>query len=171
MSAFFDWDRFLIDVQKTWHADQAPEAFLPFLAWALSVDKWGHDWPEEAKRNSITQSYLIHAKKGTPSSIRRVFREAGLGEVIIHEQNKCKRYDGSTQYNGDFFYYGGSPTEHWALYSITFKQRLTIAQAAAARAMLKYTAPARCHLYEIHHDDIVYDGQFRYDGTYSHGVN
>lgn len=40
-----------------------PVKLLPYLAWALSVDKWDEDWTDEQKRLVITQSYLVHKYK------------------------------------------------------------------------------------------------------------
>ena len=65
-----------------------PEALLPWLAWALSVDDWDSLWPESIKRNLIAESISIHRIKGTVSAIRRVLRvlgvEAELSEWFDH---------------------------------------------------------------------------------------
>ena len=34
-----------VPVAKLWDAAQCPEALLPWLAWALSVDTWDTLWP------------------------------------------------------------------------------------------------------------------------------
>lgn len=56
---------------------KCPAHLLPYLAWALSVDKWDDAWSEEVKRLSIEQSFLIHKQKGTITAIKRVIEPIG----------------------------------------------------------------------------------------------
>ena len=39
--------------------DRCPESFLPYLAWAYSVDKWDEAWTEEAQ-TSRDQTILFY---------------------------------------------------------------------------------------------------------------
>lgn len=57
--------------------DRCPERLLPYLAWALSVDKWDEMWSEEAKRIAVRNSFLIHKQKGTITALRRVVEPIG----------------------------------------------------------------------------------------------
>lgn len=57
--------------------DRCPESFLPYLAWAYSVDKWDEAWTEEVKRLAIKQSYFIHQHKGTIAAVKRVIEPIG----------------------------------------------------------------------------------------------
>nr|DAR60798.1 MAG TPA: tail protein [Caudoviricetes sp.] len=57
--------------------DRCPESFLPYLAWAYSVDKWDEAWTEEVKRLAIKQSYFIHKHKGTIAAVKRVIEPIG----------------------------------------------------------------------------------------------
>ncbi|EDM0699739.1 phage tail protein I, partial [Salmonella enterica subsp. enterica serovar Newport] len=50
---------------------------LPYLAWALSVDRWDKNWPEETKRKTIKASWEIHQKKGTIRALRNVVEPFG----------------------------------------------------------------------------------------------
>lgn len=61
----------LINPQK------CPAHLLPYLAWALSVDKWDENWTEEVKRLAIQQSFFIHKQKGTITAIKRVIEPIG----------------------------------------------------------------------------------------------
>jgi phage tail P2-like protein len=41
------------------------ESFLPFLAWALSVDFWDETWTIDIKRQVVAAAWESHAYKGT----------------------------------------------------------------------------------------------------------
>lgn len=56
---------------------RCPVALLPYLAWAMSVDRWEEAWPETTKRQVIASSYYVHAHKGTIGSLRRVVEPLG----------------------------------------------------------------------------------------------
>ncbi|MGC8384309.1 phage tail protein I [Pseudomonas aeruginosa] len=62
------------------HAGEA--ALLPYLAWTRSVDRWDPDWSDEAKRNAVATSFVLHQRKGTPTALRQVVEPIGaLSEV------------------------------------------------------------------------------------------
>lgn len=48
-----------------WNADTCPPALLGWLAWAVSVDEWNPDWPDQVKRDAIKTAPLLHKRKGT----------------------------------------------------------------------------------------------------------
>ncbi|MDR7024231.1 phage tail protein I [Pseudomonas peli] len=56
---------------------RCPAHLLPYLAWAMSVDRWEESWPEATKRQVIASSYYVHAHKGTIGSLRRVVEPLG----------------------------------------------------------------------------------------------
>lgn len=63
--------------------DRCPVAFLPYLAWAYSVDRWDETWSEAVKRKVIKASFAVHQRKGTVGALRRVIEPLGyLIEVI-----------------------------------------------------------------------------------------
>ena len=64
-------------LRTLWNPDTCPVNLLPYLAWALSVDRWDKDWPEQTKRQSIRDAWLIHRHKGTISALRRVVEPLG----------------------------------------------------------------------------------------------
>lgn len=71
-----------IPIKDLINPDRCPEHLLPYLAWALSVDKWDENWTDTVKRIAIKQSFFIHKHKGTISAIRRVVEPIGyLAEV------------------------------------------------------------------------------------------
>lgn len=54
-----------IPIEDLWHAWRCPAAFLPWLAWALSVDLWDDAWSEIDKRRAVADSPYYHRIKGT----------------------------------------------------------------------------------------------------------
>jgi phage tail P2-like protein len=66
-----------VPIADLWNPATCPPACLPFLAWALSVDRWNMAWSDEAKRNVIAASFEVHKHKGTLSSLRRVVEPLG----------------------------------------------------------------------------------------------
>ncbi|EJN3580719.1 phage tail protein I [Escherichia coli] len=64
-------------INTLWDPDTCPAHLLPWLAWALSVDRWDESWSEEARRQIIRDSWLIHRHKGTISAMRRAVEPFG----------------------------------------------------------------------------------------------
>ncbi|NKI75810.1 phage tail protein I [Dickeya sp. CFBP 2040] len=60
-----------------WDADRCPAQLLPYLAWALSVDRWDKRWSEQTKRQVIKAAWLVHRQKGTLAALRRVVEPFG----------------------------------------------------------------------------------------------
>ncbi|HDW6586049.1 TPA: phage tail protein I, partial [Salmonella enterica subsp. enterica serovar Typhi] len=58
-----------------------PVSFLPYLAWAFSVDRWDEGWTESVKRQVVKDAFYIHQHKGTTSAVRRVVEPFGF---LIH---------------------------------------------------------------------------------------
>lgn len=56
---------------------KCPVSFLPYLAWAFSVDYWEDYWGEEQKRQAIIDSYQNHSRKGTVGAVRRIVESLG----------------------------------------------------------------------------------------------
>lgn len=72
-------------IKTLWSPQTCPEAQLPWLAWALSVDEWDAAWPVETKRQIIAASIDQHRKKGTVGALRRALQRLGY-EVEIDER-------------------------------------------------------------------------------------
>lgn len=152
-----------------WDPATCPEAFLPWLAWALSVDDWDASWSVERKREVIAASVDIHRHKGTVWAMRRALQVAGLGDAELIENYGFKFHDGALLHDGSQTH--GAP-DHWAEYRVVLTRPLTIAQADRARAILEAAAPARCHLKAMDFTEAaaIHNAAIRYDGEYSHGV-
>lgn len=77
-----------IPLRDLWNPATCPASFLPYLAWAFSVDRWDENWTETVKRQVIQDAFYIHQNKGTISAIRRVVQPFGfLIRVIEWWQN------------------------------------------------------------------------------------
>ncbi len=66
-----------LPLRELWDPLACPLEFLPYLAWALSVDRWDESWPESTKRRVIQSAWFIHSHKGTVGAIRRVVEPLG----------------------------------------------------------------------------------------------
>ncbi len=66
-----------VPIRQIWNPDTCPPSFLPYLAWAFSVDRWDERWPESVKRQVIKDAFFIHRHKGTLSALRRVVEPFG----------------------------------------------------------------------------------------------
>ncbi len=59
-----------VDINLLWNPDACPLVFLPWLAWAMSVDEWDANWPDHQKREVIKASVRIHRRKGTAGAVK-----------------------------------------------------------------------------------------------------
>lgn len=59
-----------VPLRDLWRWDTCPTELLPYLAWAMSVDLWDKEWPEERKREIVRDSFKLHRLKGTLGGIK-----------------------------------------------------------------------------------------------------
>ncbi|HBQ5660064.1 TPA: phage tail protein I [Klebsiella pneumoniae] len=71
-----------VALRTLWTPTACPVDLLPYLAWALSVDRWDRDWPAERKVAAIQQSYWLHRRKGTRAAVRRVIEDMGFSATF-----------------------------------------------------------------------------------------
>ncbi|ELW9444247.1 phage tail protein I [Pluralibacter gergoviae] len=67
-----------VPLRTLWNPQTCPEDLLPWLAWALSVDRWDESWSEATKRSVIAASFFVHQHKGTTGALRRVVEPLGF---------------------------------------------------------------------------------------------
>ncbi|MGY6352787.1 phage tail protein I [Vibrio parahaemolyticus] len=84
-----------IPISTLWDPDKCPVELLPYLAWALRVDRWQSDWPEARKREVIKQSVDINRTRGTRGAVERVLKairgdDVKLSEWFEDKQNLAK---------------------------------------------------------------------------------
>ena len=72
-----------VPLRDLWNPAACPEKFLPYLAWAFSVDRWDESWAISVKRKVVLDAFYIHQHKGTTSAIRRVVEPFGFLIRII----------------------------------------------------------------------------------------
>ncbi|NRJ94560.1 phage tail protein I [Salmonella enterica subsp. enterica serovar Typhi] len=70
-----------VPLRDLWNPATCPVSFLPYLAWAFSVDRWDEGWTESVKRQVVKDAFYIHQHKGTTSAVRRVVEPFGF---LIH---------------------------------------------------------------------------------------
>lgn len=158
-----------VEIAQLWNPQTCPVAFLPWLAFALSVDEWDANWSETTKRAYIAVAISIHRKKGTAWSIKAALKAAGYGDAELFERSGGIPHNGSISYNGA---HNHAAADHWAEYRVTLHQPISIRQATSVRALLDSIAPARCRLAALDFTTALnlYDGAITHDGVYSHGV-
>lgn len=61
-----------LPIRDLWNPQTCPADLLPWLAWALSIDRWRADWTEEQKRIEVARAIELQRLKGTPASIEQV---------------------------------------------------------------------------------------------------
>lgn len=67
-----------VPLRDLWNPDTCPVKFLPYLAWAFSVDRWDESWTEDVKRQVVKDAFFIHQHKGTISAVRRAVQPFGF---------------------------------------------------------------------------------------------
>ena len=158
-----------IPLPKLWYPDTCPASFLPWLAWALSVDHWNDRWSVDLQRNAIRQSYKIHQQKGTVHGIRFALRINGYGECDIQEGIGAGRYDGTIKYAATHYY--GPDESYWAHYRLILKSPTSIYDARQIKQLLVDMQPVRCKLSSLTYSRLsAYNGTLHYDGRYTYGV-
>ncbi|MEI2504445.1 phage tail protein I [Klebsiella pneumoniae] len=65
-----------------WNPWRCPVKFLPYLAWAFSVDRWEETWSEKEKRQAVSDAFWIHQRKGTVAAVRRVIETLGYSMTL-----------------------------------------------------------------------------------------
>ena len=73
-----------VSLRDLWNPWKCPAKFLPYLAWAFSVDRWEETWTETAKRQAVSDAFWIHQRKGTVAAVQRVIE--GLGYSMTLEE-------------------------------------------------------------------------------------
>lgn len=88
-------------IPDLWRPYVCPATHLSWLAWALSVDDWDPDWPEETRRAVIAESIELHRHKGTPWAVKQSLIRLGFANVEILEGTNI-RLDGSHTLDGSW---------------------------------------------------------------------
>lgn len=155
------------DLRRAGRSDLAELRFLPWLAWALSVDVWDDEWPEARKRGVIAASVEVHRRKGTVGSVRRAVQAAGYATATIEEFADAPRIGADGNWGiGETFEVGFWPGS-WADYRVVLSEPITTRQVATLEALLASVAPVRCRLRQVVTDIFFSIG----DGLWSVGTD
>lgn len=163
----------LIVITKSRIPDSCPPEFIPWLAWERSIgsdEGWNITDTEIARRKLIENYIQKHQHKGTPSVIRRLFRDLGYGEIQIIENTANLYWNGNAVFDGTHLF-GGSNGE-WAKYSIKLSRPVTNNEAQKLREWLERIVPLRCELHSLDYRDhpIYWNGEITFDGSYNFGI-
>jgi phage tail P2-like protein len=157
-------------IWQTWDPDKCPAHLLPWLAYAMSIEEWDADWTEEQQRAVLRSAVEEHRTRGVVAAIRRAFANVGFPDIEIIEGRGGIRYDGVRTHDG-YHIYSGWHLPWWNVYRVVVPVLMNASQAAAARRMLSWLAPARCVLWDIKMGStLLYNNVGRYDGQYAHGA-
>ncbi|UIJ38730.1 phage tail protein I [Desulfobaculum bizertense] len=88
-------DRIPVPIARLYNPDDCPVEFLPWLAWALSVDAWESSWSEAQKRRAVKNAIWIHKHKGTRGAVERAVQTLGYRIRILEwwqERPKAERF-------------------------------------------------------------------------------
>ncbi len=72
------------DIIKALHDPwTCPVEFLPWLAYALSVDVWNPRWPEQTRRSVCANALNIHLHKGTRGGLENALAALGVRTEVV----------------------------------------------------------------------------------------
>lgn len=71
-----------VPLRDLWNPWKCPVKFLPYLAWAFSVDRWEEAWTDTEKRRAVSDAFWIHQRKGTVAAVRRVIETLGYSMTL-----------------------------------------------------------------------------------------
>jgi phage tail P2-like protein len=67
-----------VPVREVWNAQTIPVRYLPWLAWAYSVDEWDTAWQEDQKRATVARALAVQRQKGTIGAVREALGALGI---------------------------------------------------------------------------------------------
>lgn len=73
-------------IRTLYDVDRCPPQFLPYLAWALSVDFWELAADDDQRRELIRNAIQWHRKRGTPWAIKSALAAFGYPVLELIEQ-------------------------------------------------------------------------------------
>ena len=74
-----------------WDVDTCPDCYLPFLAYAWSVDEWNDMWSPDTQRAVIRNSIWVHQRKGTLGAVKRALSAMNYDATFIEWWQKSPR--------------------------------------------------------------------------------
>ena len=72
-----------VPFEQIWDADNCPAEYLPYLAFARSVDEWNDAWSIETQRSVIRNSIWVHQRKGTLGAVKRALSAMNYDTIVV----------------------------------------------------------------------------------------
>lgn len=167
-----------VTLRDLWNPWRCPAQFLPYLAWAFSVDRWEETWSEDAKRKAVSDSFWIHKRKGTVAAVRRVIEALGY-LMTVKEWWSVGDAPGTFRLDIDLNGMGITETMNAELERIIGDAKPVSRHISQLIVSSKYTCTIWAGISEISgdiiaiyppdyepDDSIYYDGVVRYDANY-----
>lgn len=119
-------------IGSIWDADSCPVEVLPWLAWAVGVEDWSPDWPEERKRAAVAEAIPSRMIRGTLAAVRRSLEAVGYSDARVIEHGEVQRIwresggltlEGDQELDGAYTLGSGElaipgMTHHWAEWAL-----------------------------------------------------
>ncbi|RXJ70654.1 phage tail protein I [Veronia nyctiphanis] len=126
-----------------WHPQRCPANLLGWLAWAVSVDDWDPEWPEQVKRDVIEASIDIHRHKGTLHAVGNALRSLGIS-IEFYEWSNVSKHTHLSLLN-DLAPYSFCFIA-WANQNLTHNDKVFLSRDLyqSVKRTVEQTKPARC---------------------------
>ncbi|MDS7844022.1 phage tail protein I [Klebsiella michiganensis] len=170
-----------VPLRDLWNPWKCPVKFLPYLAWAFSVDRWEESWSEVEKRQEISDAFWIHQRKGTISAIRFVIEKMGYS-ISIDEWWQVADPAGTFRLEVDINDIGLTPSMLSDLNRLIDETKPVSRHMAQMNIAVKvrgdiHTGAALCcgEIISIYPEDyepeenIIYNGVIFHDGDFNYG--
>lgn len=170
-----------VPLRDLWNPWKCPVKFLPYLAWAFSVDRWEETWSEVEKRQEISDAFWIHQRKGTISAIRFVIEKMGYS-ISIDEWWQVADPAGTFRLEVDINDIGLTPSMLSDLNRLIDETKPVSRHMAQMNIAVKvrgdiHTGAALCcgEIISIYpedyepEDNIIYNGVIFHDGNFNYG--
>ena len=147
-----------VPIKLLWNPSECPEAFLPYLACAFSVDGELSGFTVTQQRDLIKRSIQLHTIKGTVGSVKEAVEILGYEVQTLTEgerdpvTNEVIRTDG-----------------RWANFQVTITTPIPVKAANAAVALIEAVAPVSRKLILFSYNAVAlsYDGGINSEGEYT----
>ncbi|HBM3089279.1 TPA: phage tail protein I [Klebsiella michiganensis] len=170
-----------VPLRDLWNPWKCPVKFLPYLAWAFSVDRWEESWSEVEKRQEISDAFWIHQRKGTISAIRFVIEKMGYS-ISIDEWWQVADPAGTFRLEVDINDIGLTPSMLSDLHRLIDETKPVSRHMAQMNIAVKvrgdiHTGAGLCcgEIISIYPEDyepeenIIYNGVIFHDGNFNYG--
>ncbi|HDS2510934.1 TPA: phage tail protein I [Klebsiella pneumoniae subsp. pneumoniae] len=172
-----------VPLRDLWNPWKCPAKFLPYLAWAFSVDRWEENWTETAKRQAVSDAFWIHQRKGTVAAVKRVIE--GLGySMTLEEWWKVADPAGTFRLEIDLNHIGITEPMIYELERIIGDAKPVSRHISQLTLSANTTGPVIAGAVTVDGEminvypegykpgsDLLYDGIAHYDGNYYYSEN